>query len=293
MSVWLLSEYLYRCVSLPTQTYGESGTGKTRLMFGDAGEVGVVPRALHQLFLLRRRFDLILSLRVVDVCGNVITDLLPSPRLRSLGVDELLVATSVLHHTPVNEVLLNSRTFAMTLLMEALQSRRRGAATFSSSASVSGASSSGGWAGGGGGGGSGSVTSGGGGGGGRGGAGGGGGGGEGGGGGSGGGSGASNSSHVVVMVRAERRPVRRSAVLFLCDIAGTQSVDTDVVGKEGLKSSIHVNANLVRWCSGCVPAVSLCPVNLACPASTHFIAFIKAVVVSLLLLLWWWWWWWR
>jgi hypothetical protein len=94
-------------------------------MQGTVHEPGVLPQAVAYLFALRRHVPALLSVRVLEVAGNVITDLLSADVLRAAGVQEGQIHSAPFHNHVVREVLLTRRTQALTLLAEVVGAQKR------------------------------------------------------------------------------------------------------------------------------------------------------------------------
>ena len=108
-----------------TQTYGQSGTGKTRLMQGSLQDAGILPRTIAYMFALRKNIKALMSLRMVEVRGHTITDLLTTDVLRTAAVEEGAIHASMLQNEVVHEVLLRGRTRALQLLAEVVAACKR------------------------------------------------------------------------------------------------------------------------------------------------------------------------
>jgi hypothetical protein len=68
--VWVLHMRCALCVvRCACQAYGEIGLGKSRMMEGGS-EPGLIPRALNELFALRRRLGLAMSCCMFEMAGE-------------------------------------------------------------------------------------------------------------------------------------------------------------------------------------------------------------------------------
>jgi hypothetical protein len=106
-----------------SQAYGQSGTGKTRLIQGTNVDVGLLPRTLSELFALRKSHHLIMSLSFMEVTGSSVRDLLDAACLASAGVDPAHVITTTIDSFPVREVLALHRVKTFGLLDTVLSRR--------------------------------------------------------------------------------------------------------------------------------------------------------------------------
>ena len=122
------------------QAYGQSRTGKTHIMQGSETDPGLLPRIVAELFALRQQYKLVMSISLIEVCGNTIRDLLDRTVLDAAQVDALHVRSTSIEQAPVSEVLAMYRVRTMHLLHAAL--KRRTTTSFAASAG-SGATSPG------------------------------------------------------------------------------------------------------------------------------------------------------
>jgi hypothetical protein len=111
------------------QTYGQVGTGKSRLMQGSVRDAGLLPRTFAYLFAMRKHVPALLSIRMLDLAGNAIQDLLTHEVLRAAGVREGQVHAAPFHSHEVREVLLTRRSQALRVLAEVVAQQRRNAAS--------------------------------------------------------------------------------------------------------------------------------------------------------------------
>jgi hypothetical protein len=111
------------CVAVALQAYGEKGLGKSSVMEGRNSEVGVIPRALNELFALRRLLGLAMSCCMFEVSGESVRDLLTSTALQAAKIDPRHVRASTVERHEVHEVLMYHRNHTLSLLHHALRNR--------------------------------------------------------------------------------------------------------------------------------------------------------------------------
>jgi kinesin family member 5 len=92
---------------------------------GSTTDPGIIPRALNELFALRRRLGLAMSCCMFEVCGDKIVDLITPSALEAADIRTDFVRTSSLERQDVQEVLLYHRHHTFTLLHHAMRQRKQ------------------------------------------------------------------------------------------------------------------------------------------------------------------------
>lgn len=109
--------------------YGQAGTGKSHLVCGGMSEgdpLGLLPRTIIEVMNLRDQLGLVVALSMFTVNGDVVTDLLPVPSLRSCDVDPSLFCSRILSDKAcVHDVLLTDRVQALELVQQAVRQTQR------------------------------------------------------------------------------------------------------------------------------------------------------------------------
>lgn len=94
------------------------------MLEGSTADPGILPRALNELFALRRRLGLAMSCCMFEVCGDTIHDLVTPAALSAAGIRADCVRSSTLERQPVREVLLYHRHHTFSLLHHAMALRK-------------------------------------------------------------------------------------------------------------------------------------------------------------------------
>jgi hypothetical protein len=105
------------------QAYGEIGLGKSAVMEGSVAEPGLIPRALNELFALRRRLGLAMSCCMFEMAGESVRDLLTPTALSAAHIDPRHVRAAAIERHDVHEVLMFHRSHTLSLLHQALRGR--------------------------------------------------------------------------------------------------------------------------------------------------------------------------
>lgn len=108
------------------QAYGQRGLDKP-VLEGSVTDPGIIPRALNELFALRRRLGLAMSCCIFEVCGDEIHDLVTPAALAAAEIREDSVRVSTLERQEVKEVLLHQRHQSFALLHHAMRLRKANA----------------------------------------------------------------------------------------------------------------------------------------------------------------------
>ncbi len=110
-------------LGLNSQAYGQRGLDKS-VLEGSASDPGIIPRALNELFALRRRLGLAMSCCMFEVHGEAIRDLIDPAALAAADIRDDCVRLSKLERMDVREVLIHQRQHTFTLLSHAMKQRR-------------------------------------------------------------------------------------------------------------------------------------------------------------------------
>lgn len=124
-----------------SQTYGQSGTGKTQIVYGGLGDtdaVGLLPRIVNEIMSMQEQLGLLVSIACFTVNGDFVNDLLGHSVLRMANVDPHQASTRILtDKATVNDVLLLNRAQGLELLNAATKEVMRKTATSSQSGGCS------------------------------------------------------------------------------------------------------------------------------------------------------------